>query len=195
MMPSVSLVLGSIQCDKGQNRNIHQSPCRAQSTAQSCPALCNLLQPARLICPWGFSRQEYWSGLPCPPPEDLPNPEIEPRSPTLQADSLPSETPGKRNISPWGCHNQIAQTGWFMKSRNFSSQFGGQGVQDQTIRRGPSTWLQTPYSLTWWKEPFLRALTPFTRGRTQDLITSQRHHFLIPSPWDVRISTYELRWG
>ena len=27
------------------------------------------LQPARLLCPWGFSRQEYWSGLPCPPPE------------------------------------------------------------------------------------------------------------------------------
>ena len=32
------------------------------------------LQPARLLCPWGFSRQEYWSGLPCPPSEDLPNP-------------------------------------------------------------------------------------------------------------------------
>ena len=39
----------------------------------------------------GFSRQEYWSGLPFPSPGDLPNPEIEPRSPTLQADSLPSE--------------------------------------------------------------------------------------------------------
>ena len=35
----------------------------------------------------GFSRQEYWSGLPCPPPGDLPNPDIESRSPTLQADS------------------------------------------------------------------------------------------------------------
>ena len=31
------------------------------------------LQPARLLCPWGFSRQEYWSGLPCPPPGDLPD--------------------------------------------------------------------------------------------------------------------------
>ena len=37
-------------------------------------------QPARLLCPWGFSRQEYWSGLPCPPPGDLPNPGIEPMS-------------------------------------------------------------------------------------------------------------------
>ena len=37
----------------------------------------------------GFSRQEYWSGLPFPPPGGLPNPGIEPRSPALQADSLP----------------------------------------------------------------------------------------------------------
>ena len=42
-----------------------------------------------------FSRQEYWSGLPFPSPEDLPNPGIEPGSPTLQADTLLSEPPGK----------------------------------------------------------------------------------------------------
>jgi len=39
----------------------------------------------------GFSRQEYWSGLPFPPPGDLSSPGIEPGSPTLQADDLPSE--------------------------------------------------------------------------------------------------------
>ena len=39
----------------------------------------------------GFSRQEYWSGLPFPSPGDLPNPGIEPGSPVLQADSLPTE--------------------------------------------------------------------------------------------------------
>ena len=50
-----------------------------------------VLQFTRLLCPWGFSRREYWSGLPCPPPGDLPNPGIEPRSSALQADSLPSE--------------------------------------------------------------------------------------------------------
>ena len=44
---------------------------------------------------WGFSRQEHGSGLPCPPPGDLPNPGIEPRSPALEADSLPSEPTGK----------------------------------------------------------------------------------------------------
>ena len=53
------------------------------------------LQPARLLCLWGFSRQEYWSGPPCPPSGDLLDPEIEPRFPALQADSLPSESRGK----------------------------------------------------------------------------------------------------
>ena len=46
----------------------------------------------------GFSRQEYWSGLPFPYPEDLPNPGIELRSPTLQADALPSKPPGKPEL-------------------------------------------------------------------------------------------------
>ena len=45
----------------------------------------------------GFSRQEYWSGLPCPPPGDLPDPGVEPRSPALQADSLSFEPPGKHD--------------------------------------------------------------------------------------------------
>ena len=45
-----------------------------------------------------FSRQEYWSGLPSPSPGDLPNPGIKPGSPTLQADSLPSELPGKSSF-------------------------------------------------------------------------------------------------
>ena len=42
-----------------------------------------------------FSKQVYWSGLPFPSPGDLPDPGIEPRSPTSQADALPSEPPGK----------------------------------------------------------------------------------------------------
>ena len=56
------------------------------------------LQPTRRLCPWGFSRQENWSGLPCPPSGDLPNPGIRPMSPTLQVDCL-SEPLGKpKNI-------------------------------------------------------------------------------------------------
>ena len=48
---------------------------------QSCPTLCNPRTVAHQApLSMGFSRQEYWSGLPCPSPEDLPNPEIEPAS-------------------------------------------------------------------------------------------------------------------
>jgi len=46
-----------------------------------------------------FSRQEYWSGLPLPSPEDLPDPRIEPRFPTLQADTLASEPLGQYRMS------------------------------------------------------------------------------------------------
>ena len=46
----------------------------------------------------GFSRQEYWSGLPFPSPGDLPDPGIEPRSLTLEADTLTSEPPGKTTL-------------------------------------------------------------------------------------------------
>jgi len=43
----------------------------------------------------GFSRQEYWSGLPCSPPRDLPSPGVKPRSPALQVESLLFDPPGK----------------------------------------------------------------------------------------------------
>ena len=56
------------------------------------------LQPTRLLCPWGFSRQECWSELPCPPPGALPNPGTEPRSPALQVDPSSSEPPGKTKV-------------------------------------------------------------------------------------------------
>ena len=58
-----------------------------------CPTLCEPMDCTALqasLC-MEFSRQEYWSGLPLPSPGDLPNPGIEPRSPALPADSLPSE--------------------------------------------------------------------------------------------------------
>ena len=62
----------------------------ARVRAQSCLTLCN---PVDCSLPGststGFSRPEYWSRLPFPPPGDLPDPEIKPVSPALQADSLP----------------------------------------------------------------------------------------------------------
>ena len=63
----------------------------------------------RFVTPWtvahqaplfmGFSKQEHWSGLPFPPPGGLPNPDIQPRSPALQADALTSEPPGKPHFT------------------------------------------------------------------------------------------------
>ena len=50
----------------------------------------------------GFSRQEYWSGLLFPSPEDLPDPRIEPRSPALEADTLTTEPPGSDPFSLHG---------------------------------------------------------------------------------------------
>ena len=59
--------------------------------AQSCRTLCDPVDPPGSPPSMGFSRQEYWSGLPFPSPADLPDPGIEPSSPTLQADALTPE--------------------------------------------------------------------------------------------------------
>ena len=63
---------------------------------QSCPTLATPWTVASKVPLFtGLSRQEYWSGLPFPSPGDLPDPRIEPMSPELQADSLPTELGGK----------------------------------------------------------------------------------------------------
>ena len=74
---------------------------------QSCPTHCDSTDyspPGSSV--HGFSTREHWSVLPFPPPEDLPEPGIEPRSPISQADSLPSEPPpgsgGKRDLAVVG---------------------------------------------------------------------------------------------
>ena len=70
--------------------------CCGGLVAKSCPTLA---APWTVACQAslsiGFSRQEYWSGLPFPSPGDLPNPGIEPGSPALQVDSLPTDLKGK----------------------------------------------------------------------------------------------------
>ena len=72
---------------------------------QLCPTLCDLWTVAHHApLSVGFFRQEYWSGLLCPPPEDLPDPGIEPTSPVspvLLADSLPAEPSGKPQSYPF----------------------------------------------------------------------------------------------
>ena len=64
--------------------------------AQSCPTFATPWTVAYQASPsMGFSRQEYWIGLPFPSPGDLHDPGIEPGSPAFEADALPSEPPGK----------------------------------------------------------------------------------------------------
>ena len=67
--------------------------------AESCSMLCNPMDYTVIE----FSRPEYWSGKLFPSPGDLPNLGIEPRSPTLQADSLPAEPQGKSENAGAGC--------------------------------------------------------------------------------------------
>ena len=75
----------------------------------------NGLQPTRLLCPWGFFRQENWSGLPCPPPGDLLDPGIKSGSPVspLQAVSLP--------LSHWGIRmsEQLTQNNMHVSQKNY----------------------------------------------------------------------------
>ena len=74
-------------------------------------SVCQLLSRVRLSAtPWTvahqaplsmeFYRQEHWSGLPFPSPEDLPDPGIKPGSPALQANSLPLELQGRPSLHP-----------------------------------------------------------------------------------------------
>ena len=63
----------------------------------------------------GFSRQEYWSGLPFPSPGDLPGPEIKPGCPALQADSLPSEPQRKPIMTYMGKNNLEKKTDPFLE--------------------------------------------------------------------------------
>ena len=93
-----------------------------------CSVMSDALQPARLLCPWDFSRQEYRSGLPFPPPEDIPDPGIKLKPPTsavspaLQVDCLPTESLGKTLLlikdelfSKWFCiDNSICKGNYFV---------------------------------------------------------------------------------
>ena len=97
--PMWGIVPSCLSCLSWIIVTVSASPSLSEKTSQ-------LLSRVRLFTtPWtvayqaslsmGFSRQEYWSGLPFPSPGDLPDPGIEPSSPTLEADTLTSEPPGK----------------------------------------------------------------------------------------------------
>ena len=65
--------------------------------AQSCPTLWDPMDSYQAPLSMRFSRHGYWNGLPFPSPGDLSDPGLKPRSPALQADSLPTEVTGR----PW----------------------------------------------------------------------------------------------
>ena len=110
------------------------------------------LQPARLLWPWGFSRQEYWSGLPCPPPGDFPSSGIKPRSPAFQADSLLSELPGKPKNTGVGSHAP------------FQGIFPTQGSNPGLLH-----WRQILYHLSYQGSPWILKWVdyPFARGSSR----------------------------
>ena len=87
---------------------------------QLCLTLCDPMDCRGLLCPWGFSRQEHWSGLPYLPSGDLPNPVTEPRCPSLQADSLPADPPEKPKNTGMGNLSLL--------QGNFSTQESNQGL-------------------------------------------------------------------
>ena len=79
------------------SRDLSDPGIEAGSPTLQADSLPSAPQPAahQVSLPIGFSRQTYWSGLPFPFPGDCPDQGIEPWSPALQADSLPTELPGK----------------------------------------------------------------------------------------------------
>ena len=103
------------QCAQGDRKGITNRLLRPKGTMEGSLRPCDddrvksLSHVQLFVTPWtvayqaspsvGFSRQEHWSGLPFPPAGDLPHPGIEPASPTLQADPLPSEPPGKPEVT------------------------------------------------------------------------------------------------
>ena len=88
----------------------------------------------------GFSRQEHWSGLPCPPPGDLRDPGIKLRSLASRADSLPSEPPGKPT-APLGKKRKVTanKSGWKTSSNGTQSDDGNWYLQECVLlTTGPS---------------------------------------------------------
>ena len=92
----------------------------SQLVAQSCLTLCDPRKSSRQVpLSMAFSRQEYWSGLPFPSPEDPPDPGIKPSCPALQADSLPSELQG-----PSGCSGQVQTNLYRLKEEKWPNSWG-----------------------------------------------------------------------
>ena len=100
-----------------ENARAATAPPSGLSRGEALPSHCeseghsvvsNSLRRHGLYSPWG-SPGQYWSGSPFPPPGELPNPGIEPKSPTLQVDSLPAASPAHEKLNTYNlypnCHS------------------------------------------------------------------------------------------
>ena len=96
----------------------------------------------------GFSRQEYWNGLPFPSPGDLPSPGIEPRSPTLQAEALTSEPPGKPQLIAVPDYKLTCpSTGWTQLASFCLAFFGLQHFGLEVVSTWKIPWTEEPGGL------------------------------------------------
>ena len=98
------------------------------------------LQPARLLCPWNFSRQEYWSGLPFPTPEDLPNPGIEPTSSPLAGGFFTTSATWEAHACVYTCI--FAQTCIFPKPCLLQKSNSKDILQLQEFKSRNQSWLK-----------------------------------------------------
>ena len=110
----------------------------------------------------GFSRQEYWSGLPLPSPGDLPDPGIEPGSPSLQADALPYELPGKPG-NEWSnaiCSNMDGLRNYYTK---WSKSYGKRQI----------SWYHLPVEpkKKWYRWTYLQNRNRLTDTENQLIVT------------------------
>ena len=134
----------------------------------------------------GFSRQEYWIGLPFPSPGDLPNPGIEPGSSASQADALPSEPPGKNSSSN--------VTDFLMRSRHRDTTMWRRRIGEMWLwARGRQRLLQTPESLGW-EGPLEKGMAthssvlawkiPWTEdpGGLQSMVSERVNHDWVTNP-------------
>ena len=106
-----------------------------------------------------FSRQEYWSGWPFPSPGDLPDPGMEPRSPSLQGDSLSSEPLGKQNRvwmlfkkkkSDNVSHSVVSNSSWPMDCSPPGSSVHGKNYGGKNTRMGCHVLLQGIFPTQGW---------------------------------------------
>ena len=120
----------------------------------------------------GFSRQEYWSGLPFPSPEDLPDPGIEPRSPALKADTLPPEPPGKSctRTERLGLHFC-----WWYSGQGSSCQCRGHGFDPWSRRIPHATEQLSPLTTTTESRVVLDYQSPHAKI-TEPISLDPAHH-------------------